>query len=65
MAHQPGLKDILEPRRLGSDVQWATRKWEPVVACIQPRKSSAESIKTTVLHSSRLKHVINEVWFFF
>lgn len=56
-----GFSDILLDRRCTSDLMWASRAWNPVSAYVQPHKSSATKIKSTVLHSYRLRQVINEV----
>lgn len=56
-----GFRDILLERRVTSDIMWASRSWNPVLAYVQPHKSSATEIKYKVYSSYRLKQVIDEV----
>ena len=55
------LRDVLLERRVSSDVVWASREWNPASAYVRPRKSGATEIKSAVLHSYRLRRVVNEV----
>ncbi|KAL0269875.1 UNVERIFIED_CONTAM: hypothetical protein PYX00_007463 [Menopon gallinae] len=50
------FQDILKDRRTTNDFLWASRAWDPVLAYIQPKKSSPEQIKSITLYN--LFHVI-------
>lgn len=55
------LVDILSERRVGSDLVWASRTWNPAVAWSEKPTLNGYDVKSMVLNSVSLKHFIYKV----